>query len=66
MHFSVMGRITIPKIVCNSKQPNLSNLFIYNTTTHLVTLLRRFDCMIASHVDVHSSRTPDSRCVTEP
>lgn len=25
---------------------------------HLVTLLQRFDCMIASNVDVHSSRTP--------
>ena len=25
---------------------------------HLVTLLQRLDCMIASNVDVHSSRTP--------
>ena len=33
---------------------------------NLVTLLQRFDCMIASNVDIHSSRTPASRCMTEP
>lgn len=33
---------------------------------NLVTLQQRFDCMIASNVDIHSSRTPASRCMTEP
>ena len=33
---------------------------------NLVTLLQGFDCMIASNVDIHGSRTPASRCMTEP
>ena len=52
--------------ILNSRISPISTFIIRPlSSVHLVTLLRRFDCIIASHADVHSSRTPASRCVTE-